>query len=295
MVEAVKRFRQRLRESGGVGLFYFAGHGVEVGGVNYLIPVEADPREELDVKYQGVDVGDVLEAMKESRLGIVILDACRDNPFRGAWAGKRTSGGWGLGRTEAPSGMLIAYATGPGKTARDGYQGERNGLYTEVLLEVMRRPGLKVEEVFKAVRVEVERRSGGEQVPWEPSSLKGDFYFRPVAGDVQGTDAKTPVSGGKPAIELKVEREVPRGVVAVRVWEIGMAVEVDGKALGVAEAKGEVFRVKELAAGRVVTVVGRKAGMAVAEKRVEVEAGKEVELGLPSVGEGVCRRLGAWG
>lgn len=172
MLNAIEDFGKRLKR-GGVGLFYFAGHGMQVRGENYLIPVQAVIKKELDVETEAVQLTRVLNEIDEAknRLNIVILDACRNNPF----PRKDRSSAAGLGRIEAPIGTLIAYATNPGNTASDG--NGRNGLYTESLLSVIRSPNLKVEDVFKRVRTQVRQKSGGNQTPWESSSIEGDFYF----------------------------------------------------------------------------------------------------------------------
>ena len=172
MRRAVIAFGRELRE-GGVGLFYFAGHGIQVRGRNYLIPVDAVIEGEADVEIEAVDTGAVLAKMAnaQNRLNIVILDACRNNPFGRSWR----SADKGLAFTTAPNGTLIAYATAPGSVAADG--AGRNGTYTEALVRHMRRPGMKVEEMFKRVRVDVKTATRDRQVPWEYSSLVGDFYF----------------------------------------------------------------------------------------------------------------------
>ena len=174
MEEAIAAFGRRLR-GGAVGLFYFAGHGIQVKGANYLIPVGARLEKETDVTYEGVDVGKVLDEMEAAKnaLNLLILDACRNNPFARSWR----SADKGLAQVSAPTGSLIAYATAPGRTAADG-TGE-HGAYTEALLAELREPGQKAEDLFKRVRVRVTQATGDQQVPWESSSLKGDFYFRP--------------------------------------------------------------------------------------------------------------------
>jgi uncharacterized caspase-like protein len=107
-------------------------------------------------------------------VNIIILDACRNNPFERQW--NRAAAGKGLAYMDAPSGSMIAYATSPGRTAADG--SGKNGLYTSILLKYIQQKGLQIEEVFKNVRRDVESQSGGSQVPWEMTSLKGQFYFR---------------------------------------------------------------------------------------------------------------------
>lgn len=172
MESAIADFGEKLSE-GSTGLFFYAGHGMQLNGRNYLVPVDASIVTEQRVRIESTDVDLVLEQMHaaKSRVNMVILDACRNNPFERRF---RAVGG-GLAQINAPEGTLIAYSTAPGRVAADG-EG-RNSLYTEELLRSLGEPGLKVEEVFKSVRVAVARRSGGTQTPWEASSLVGDFYF----------------------------------------------------------------------------------------------------------------------
>jgi formylglycine-generating enzyme required for sulfatase activity len=175
--EAMKRsiieFGEKLSTKKGIGVFYYAGHGVQLNGRNYLIPVEASGLREKSIEFDAVDVNRVLAEMDAAKneLNLVILDACRTNPFTRSWRGSTE----GLASINAPSGTLIAYATSPGEVASDG-KGE-NGLYTAALLKWMVEPDLKVEEMFKKVRVEVVKASQNKQIPWESSSLQGDFYF----------------------------------------------------------------------------------------------------------------------
>jgi hypothetical protein len=171
---ALRDFGDALK-GGGVGLFYFAGHGVQVKGRNYLVPVDASIEREDEVAYNSVDANQVLDKMEAAgnRLNIVILDACRNNPFARSFR----SASAGLAQMEAPVGTFVAFATAPGSVASDG-QG-KNGLYTQHLLRAMLRPGVKIEDVFKDVRAGVRRDSQGRQVPWENTSLEGDFVFVP--------------------------------------------------------------------------------------------------------------------
>lgn len=170
MTRLVARFGERLAGHD-VGMFFFAGHGIQVKGKNYLIPVDAQISSENSVRAEAVDVDAVLDQLSASPLNLVILDACRNNPFERRF--RSLSGG--LAQMEAPKGTLIAYATAPGKVAQDG-EGA-NSTYTTALLKVLGEPGLAVESVFKRVRSEVSRMTGDTQIPWEASSLTGDFYF----------------------------------------------------------------------------------------------------------------------
>jgi len=173
MFAAIRAFGQDIA-GGGVGLFYFAGHGLQVKGRNYLIPIGADIRMEDEVLSQALEVDAVLAKMESARnrLNILILDACRNNPFRSFRSLQQ-----GLAQMDAPVGSFVAFATAPGRTAADG--SGRNGIYTEALLRHLSGAGTKLEDVFKRTRAEVLRASGGQQVPWENSSIVGDFYFSP--------------------------------------------------------------------------------------------------------------------
>jgi len=172
LLGAVRDFGDRLRQ-GGVGVFYYAGHGMQIKGRNYLIPIGTDIQREDEVAYAALDAQAVLDKMEAAANGanLMILDACRNNPFARSFR----SSVQGLAQMEAPVGTLVAFATAPGSVASDGPGG--NGLYTQHLLTAMRKPGAKVEDVFKQVRAAVRRESQGKQVPWEVTSLEGDLYF----------------------------------------------------------------------------------------------------------------------
>lgn len=197
MFEATRDFGDRLKP-GAVALFYYAGHGLQVRDRNYLIPVEADLRTEDEAPYTSIDASYALDVMNRARtrVNVVILDACRNNPF----AKNFRSASRGLAQMEAPSGTLIAYATAPGKVASDG-AGE-HGLYTQHLLQHLSTPGLPVEILFKRVRESVERETKSQQVPWESSSLKGDFSFVASAAPVQGPAVASPAASPDSAFEL---------------------------------------------------------------------------------------------
>ncbi|MDP3425775.1 MAG: caspase family protein [Humidesulfovibrio sp.] len=174
MEEAIRLFGERLKR-GGVGLFYYAGHGVQVQGVNYLVPVNSKVSSESDAKFECVDAGRVLGKMEDAgnELNIVILDACRNNPFTRSFR----SADQGLARMDAPTGSIVAYSTAPNSVASDGKGA--NGMYTKYLLQNITTPGIPIEEVFKRVRIGVMDETGKKQVPWESSSIAGYFY---VAG-----------------------------------------------------------------------------------------------------------------
>ena len=174
MAQAIREFGNQLKR-GGTGLFYYAGHGMQVKGKNFLIPVDSDIQSEDEVPYRGIDANELLAKMESARnrVNIVILDACRNNPFARSFR----SSAQGLAQMDAPVGTLVAFATAPGSVAADGTG--RNGLYTQHLLASLNKPGLKIEDVFKRVRVGVRQGSRGKQIPWENTSLEGDFYFKP--------------------------------------------------------------------------------------------------------------------
>jgi len=158
-----------------VALFYYAGHGVQVSGKNFLVPISANPTKEADVYLQMVDTTVVMSQMQDAgtKLNIVLLDACRNNPFGGR--GLRATGG-GLAQMQAPEGTLISYATQPGNVAQDGEHG--NSPYTKALADTIRKPGLGLFEAFNEVGLEVKHTTGGAQQPWVSSSpIAGTFYF----------------------------------------------------------------------------------------------------------------------
>jgi uncharacterized caspase-like protein len=172
MQDAIREFGNKLGKND-VGLFYFAGHGVQVKGKNYLIPVGENIKKSFEVPSSAIDADLVLATMEDAKnnLNIVVLDACR-SPF----PGEGRSVGRGLATLDAAKGTLIAYSTAPGKEALDG--DGKNSPYTKNLARVLQQNGLSIEQVFKQVRIAVVDETKGAQVPWENSSIMGDFYFR---------------------------------------------------------------------------------------------------------------------
>ena len=176
-----KHFKQAINEFGiklrdfNVGLFYFAGHGIQVNGINYLVPCDANPQGENQVEYDCINANLILSLMEDAQNGtnFIFLDACRNNPFKRSWS--RSPKIEGLSYMSAPYGTLIAYSTAPGKTASDGY-GE-NGLYTSVLIHELLSPSFTIIQVLQSVRMKVINLSDGNQVPWESTSLTEDFIF----------------------------------------------------------------------------------------------------------------------
>jgi hypothetical protein len=220
-------FERVIREFGralantSVGLFYYAGHGLQLQGVNYLIPVTANPETTADVDLQLINASTVLREMEaaDSRLNIVILDACRNNPFGGR--GLRNAGG-GLAQMLAPRGTLISYATQPGNVAIDGTTG--HSPYTAALAEAIRRPGVPILEVFNQVGLAVDQATASRQQPWVAlSPLEGTFYFvapvevktAPPSPDPETVFWQTIAQSGNAADFEEYLRDFPQGHFAV--------------------------------------------------------------------------------
>jgi hypothetical protein len=182
---AVRRLGDRARGAD-VALFYYAGHALEYGGQNWLVPVQADLHSERDLRFETLDVDAVIEQLEgQSRVSIVVLDACRDNPFRHILTGSHRElvVNRGLAPQTGAVGTLLVYATAPGQVAEDG-----NGLYspfTAALLHHLEDPGVEIRRLITIVRAEVRKATYGKQVPWDSSSLEGQFFLRPVAADVE--------------------------------------------------------------------------------------------------------------
>jgi uncharacterized caspase-like protein len=190
---AVDEFSARIgRDPHAVGLFYYAGHGVQADGTNYLIPVDAEIDSDADLQPNAYDVSKVLAAMKQAQndMNIVILDACRDNPL------PRTRGvDRGLARMDAPTGTFIAYAAAPGQVAHDGASGT-NGVFTGELIKAITLANVPLEQMFKKVIAGVRADTHGAQQPWSEASIQGEFYFHEsaVSGAVPGAGGTPPAA-----------------------------------------------------------------------------------------------------
>src|SRR5882757_8363501 len=174
MIKVVQDFSAKVAARGPntVAMVYYAGHGVQLEGENYLIPIDAkvsSPSELVGDSVRLVDVMATLEAIP-SRVRIVVLDACRNNPFPSVVDATR-----GLAIVDAPNGSIVGYSTAPGTEAQDGIDG--HSPYTSAFLRLAREPNLPIEKLFKRVRLEVNHSTEGEQTPWESSSLTSEFYF----------------------------------------------------------------------------------------------------------------------
>jgi hypothetical protein len=213
LLGALRAFGARLNDDT-VAVLYYAGHGLQLRDRNYLIPTDAEIRSEDEIALAGIDLSFILGRMSaaRSRVNIVVLDACRNNPFAQASTGKVSSALQGLAPMDAPVGTLLAYATAPGKLAADALGGpnEKNGLYAQQLARHLLTPGLPVEHVFKRVREAVVRASRQAQVPWESSSLQGEFAFVPAAATERVATLRSEVAV-PPALPAAVARQgLPR-------------------------------------------------------------------------------------
>ncbi|PIT83531.1 caspase family protein [Limnohabitans sp. 15K] len=172
MSKAIEQLQLQLKGRQAVGMLYYAGHGLQLDWHNFMVPVDAKLEEASDVPKQTIDIENVIDVLKKSgtRMNIIVLDACRDNPFAEKASGK------GLAQLDAPPGTYLAFATSPGNVAEDGDVSAGNGLFTQYLLKELQRPA-KIEEVFKRVRLQVRQKSQGRQIPWDSSSLEEEFAF----------------------------------------------------------------------------------------------------------------------
>ncbi|MDB9425823.1 GUN4 domain-containing protein [Microcystis aeruginosa CS-564/01] len=198
MDDALDQFTTRINQ-GYVGLFYYAGHGMQVEGENYLIPVNAQIKAEKDIQYESMPLGKILGRMEDAgnRINIVILDACRDNPFRKFW---RSSSRGLTAPLQAVSGTLIAFATAPGKVASDGTG--RNGLFTSYLLKYIKTPNMEVDLMLRKVRSDVAQNTNNYQVPWTSSSLIGEFAFNQKTETTPPIVTSSPVPKPSPSIAV---------------------------------------------------------------------------------------------
>jgi formylglycine-generating enzyme required for sulfatase activity len=215
MKRAISDFGKRLVEAGpeATGLFYYAGHGVQIGGTNYLVPLAARIESEADADMEAVDAGWVLKQMEfaGNRVNVVILDACRNNPLS---RGLRSTTS-GLARMDAPKGSFIAYSTAPGEVAQDG--SGSNSPYAAALARAIGGTATPIEEMFRNVRVEVMQATAEQQIPWDSSSLTGAFYFREAAA-AASVAAAEPTPLAAPAEQSALRGQANEGAVAGTVF-----------------------------------------------------------------------------
>ena len=184
MRRAVKAFAAKIAKSGSetVALVYYAGHGVQVDGENFLVPVDARIEKEADIAGASIRLAEVMNALAAvpSKMRIVILDACRNNPFA------TTKSARGFAMVDAPNGSIVAYSTAPGTEATDGANG--HSPYTEAFIEISKEPRIQIEQLFKQVRLKVNQATNGQQTPWESSSLTANFWFQPTNEPAPGVE-----------------------------------------------------------------------------------------------------------
>ncbi|VXC60452.1 Peptidase C14 caspase catalytic subunit p20 [Oceanicaulis sp. 350] len=181
MDKRLKEFKD-LIQSYEVGLFFFAGHGIQIEGSNYLLAIDTNIESESDAKYSSLPFDKVLDIMDKSKAKtkIAVLDACRNNPWERRWY--RSGLSRGLASVYAPKGTIIGFATSPGEVAYDG--SGRNGTYTAALLQHIDTPDCSIEAMFKRVRNTVAASTAGKQTSWEHTSLSGEFYFNLSLGNL---------------------------------------------------------------------------------------------------------------
>ena len=275
--DAVEAFGELLRGKGGggVALFYYAGHGVQSNGVNYLVPVGARVSREGQLKSRTVPAQWVLDEMEAARteLNIVVLDACRNNPF--AAAGRSVGGSRGLTRMDAPAGsFFLAYSAAAGQVAEDG--DGANSIYTTALAAAMRKPGLQLEDVFKEAGREVRTRTQDAQVPWREGSWDGRFYFR-------NTSPPPAIGVGAPDPEAEMWLQI-RETTDAGLLERFLARYPNGRYGGAAQARLEALRQEPFtvvaqpsqARVRILNIQqGYRAGMRLPAGEYQVEAGAD--------------------
>lgn len=218
-VRALREFERRTRTAT-AAVFYYAGHGIQVDNENYLVPVDAEIGSKSDIYLSLLSMSDIIAQFNENvRTGVIVLDACRDDPF----VALRTSGrsavpiSRGLGRIETPTGFFVAYATHPGRVAEDG-TGRRNSPFSEALLKHIRTPGTTVSDVFMSVRADVTEMTGGRQVPWDVSSLTQPFSFAPAAVSANMAAAPLRASAASAGGDILGKFEVARSIASADVW-----------------------------------------------------------------------------
>ena len=282
MMEAVERFGKRLTGAE-AGLFFYAGHGVQASGVNYLIPIDADVQGEYQLKYRTLPTDFILETMNASGCGlnIIILDACRDNPFstfRSTARGLAVVG-------SAPSGAIIVYATDPGKTAADGTG--NHGTFTEALLKHISTPGLDVKELFDRVGSDVATVTKQQQTPWVSSKYYGSYFLAGMAQPPKPALAAAPQSATTPAQTANVK--LGKAELIVRTIPEGADVLIDGTSIG---AAGDVLTIS---AGAEIEVMAKN-GFLVGSTKLVPASGQLYELDIKLVqqkGNLLVKALGA--
>jgi hypothetical protein len=236
-------------------VFYYAGHGLQVDGRNYLVPVGARPQGPSDVEFECLDVERVLAKLEDAKtlLNVVILDSCRNNPLGRSWSRSAPSG---LAAMDAPQGTILAFATAAGSTAADG-QG-RNGRYTECLLKHLQTPGLDIVDLFRRTAADVKAASGGAQIPWLSLSYTGTFTLLAQGASTPPPPPPPPMTGN-----LQVNVNAPNATV-----------KVDGREMGRADP-AKPLDLTDLPVGEVTVEVSAQ-GYEPQTKRLKIDGGEQV-------------------
>ena len=211
MDKALEDIQKLLNTKQAIAMLYYAGHGLQLDWHNYMVPIDANLRKAQDVPNQTIDIEKVIKVFKiaQTRMNIVVLDACRDNPFPASTATN------GLAQMDAPPGTYLAFATAPGNVAEDGDQESGNGLFTQYLIKELKTPA-RIEDVFKRVRLQVRQKSQGRQIPWDSSSLEEDFALNDGAAHTitpaellqEAKEAKEKEERLKAVAQAALEREM---------------------------------------------------------------------------------------
>jgi len=212
MTERLLEFGKKA-QGADIALFFYAGHGIAINGTNYLLPVDADIKSEMDVKLGAAINIDVTldQTMGDAKVKLVFLDACRDNPFaakiRSSSATRSVSVQSGLAEMKSGEGTLIAFATGPGQTALDGQEGT-NSPFTRALMANVATPGVEIQQAMTKVRAQVNEETNKGQLPWGHTNLIGSVYLNPTgAPAATGTVAAAPTTAGSD-VELEFWRSI---------------------------------------------------------------------------------------
>ena len=251
MNRAIEQMQGQLRGQQAVAMLYYAGHGLQLDWRNFMVPVDAKLEKAEDVPKQTVDIEQVMRVFKGAgtRMNIVVLDACRDNPF------SSTAGSKGLAPLDAPPGTFLAFATAPGNVAEDGDEASGNGLFTQYLIKELQKPS-SIENVFKRVRLQVRQKSQGRQIPWDSSSLEEDFAFNDGAKHTLNPDDLT-----REAKEAKERQERLRA-----------------EAEAAKQRESEVLRQREQERLRLAEEQKRRESEAEERRKRELEIAKQLEL-----------------
>src|SRR5471032_1246805 len=219
MTERLLEFGKKT-QGADVAVFFYAGHGIAVGGTNYLLPIDADIKSEMDVKLGNAINIDVTldQTMNDAKVKLVFLDACRDNPFaakiRSSATSRSVSVQTGLAEMKSGEGTLIAFATGPGQTALDGQEGT-NSPFTRALMANLTKPGVEIQQAMTQVRAQVNEETNKGQLPWGHTNLIGAVYLNPAAAPAGGpalasNTPAAPVASGGSDVELEFWRSIKK-------------------------------------------------------------------------------------